>query len=782
MFIIGLGAAAIGMIIGTRNLVVPGMQGIWQDSKQAMINLYTSPVSEDELLVLKRVEGVQQIEGLSNTTIEWRLNPQDEWQQGSLTARVDYENQSLSTLELTSGKWPEEKVVLVEDGTDSFFGIPIGGVVTLRANDREEKVQVGGTLYNAFSLPAYFGGSAQFYSTQDLYERLIGNRDFTQIKVNAPAWDEDAVTELANRLQDKLEKQGKQSGRFITDPNKHFFQDQIDGLFFILGALGALALVLGLLLIYNTINALIARQVDQIGVLKAVGARTWQILLLFTVTVLIYGLLATLLALPLGIYGAWGITSWLVGSFGAEMDQLQISQPAVISMVIITMLAPVLASLFPILGVARITVREAISSYGLAKKPGLIGRLLGRLRFISRMFLLTITNTFRNKWRVVLLEIVLVISGLITMMVVSMRDSAIYTVNDVIFSILGADMNFIFEDPQRIDHIEELTLQHPAVRAVETWAVTGGTVRPAGQPESDDDETIALYGVPLPTEMYGYQLRQGRWLLPEDTYAIVLNRNLVDEINSNLAPEDKIGVGDWITIKYAEKRERDWQIVGLVFDPIQLNSSSVRRDVLLHDLNQPGRVGSIWIDTISQEPTVQIAVAKALREYFEQNHVDISPQRGAFGMGDTTAETAEVVVSQFNFIIILLGLMAVVIGTVGAIALSGTISLNVMERVREIGVMRAVGASSWDIGRLFIGEGLILGWLSWLIALPLSMPAGRLMVASMSQAFQTEYIYHYTPTGAILWLGIITIVSILASWFPARAATRISVRESLVYQ
>jgi putative ABC transport system permease protein len=105
-----------------------------------------------------------------------------------------------------------------------------------------------------------------------------------------------------------------------------------------------------------------------------------------------------------------------------------------------------------------------------------------------------------------------------------------------------------------------------------------------------------------------------------------------------------------------------------------------------------------------------------------------------------------------------------------------------MERVREIGVMRAVGASSWDIARLFIGEGLILGWLSWLIALPLSLPAGRFMVAALSQAFQTEYVYHYTPDGAILWLVVITIVSILASWFPARAAIRVSVRESLAYQ
>ncbi len=56
------------------------------------------------------------------------------------------------------------------------------------------------------------------------------------------------------------------------------------------------------------------------------------------------------------------------------------------------------------------------------------------------------------------------------------------------------------------------------------------------------------------------------------------------------------------------------------------------------------------------------------------------------------------------------------------------------------------------------------------------------MMASLSAAFKQEYIYHYTPTGALLWLAIITVLSILASWLPARSATRVSVRQSLVYQ
>ena len=337
----------------------------------------------------------------------------------------------------------------------------------------------------------------------------------------------------------------------------------------------------------------------------------------------------------------------------------------------------------------------------------------------------------------------------------------------------------IFEEQggslQRIKHVEEITLAHPDVKAVETWMLGGGNIRPKGQPESEDDEGITLFGVPLPTNMYGYQLRSGRWLTPDDDHAIVLNRKLAEEVG--------VGVGDWVTIQYDDVLKADWQVVGLVFDPLIVNSANTPRDVLLKDLHLIGQVNTVWIDTLSEDMASQQATARSLRKYFTANNIKVSANRGVFGIGgDATAETAQTLINQFEFIIILMAIMAIIIGGVGAIALSGALSLSVMERTREIGVLRAVGASSWQISRLFIGEGLILGWLSWLIALPLSIPAGQLMVTALGQAFNNEYVFHWTSTGALLWLGIISVLSILASWLPARSATRISVRESLAYQ
>jgi putative ABC transport system permease protein len=765
------------MIIGIRNLVIPGMVEIWTTSDPAMLNLFVGPpIGDDDLLSLKREDGVAQIEALSSATIEWRLHPGDDWRQGGLTARGDYHNQTLNKLDLTSGLWPEGKTLSVEDGSEQFFGIAPGTKVELQVNDRVVPVRVGGTVYNRLSQPAMFGGSAQFYTTQETYEYLVGVVDFNQIMINAPAWDEEAVTELADRLEDKLERQNVSVGfRMINDPKKHFFQDQMDGLFLLLSVMGVLALLLGLLLVYNTMNALIARQVDQIGVLKAVGARTWQILRLFFVMVMVYGVLALLLALPMGIFGAWFMSAWLIGSFGANIGGFDVSTSAILIMVATTLLAPIVGSIIPILSGARITVREAISTYGLSTQAGLIERVGSRLRFISRMALITISNTFRNKWRVLLMEITLVLSGLIFMMTLSVRDSVEYTVNDIIFKILGADITMLFEDPQRIERVSELVQAFPGVSDVELWDLRNITMRPQGQPQSDDDEDGLLFGVPLPTDLYGYQLRAGRWLDPRDQYAIVLNEKLAEDVG--------VEVGDWITVRYAENQERDWQVVGLVFDPVLATSSSVPLNVLLRDVHQVGRAFSVWINLTSEDPQAHIAAARQLRDHFKQTGIKVSAQRGVFGIGgDATVETARQLISNFNFIIVLLGVMVFIIGLVGAFSLYGAISLSVMERIREIGVMRAIGASAWDVSRLFIGEALILGWLSWLIALPLSIPAGKAMISAVGSAFQTEFVYHYTFTGPIIWLGIITVVSIIASLLPAHSATRVSVRQSLAYQ
>lgn len=775
VLIISIGAAAIGMILSTRNLMVHGMQEIWIAMNPAMINLYVGPaVSVDQIDALKTIEGVAEIEGMSSTNIEWRLSPDDEWMPGTITARQNYQNQKLNKLALVKGDWPTDEIIANGQDNQATFKIPNDGAVYIKVDDVIRLLKIGGVVYNQMVQPAYFGGNAQFYATPEIYEKVVGDFDFNQLLVAAPEYSEEGAKALADRLQDRLEKQGYATGRWIVDPNKHFFQDSIDGVFFLLGVLGFFALALGLLLVYNTINTIIVQQVDQIGMMKAIGATNGQILAFYLLTILSYSVLSLLVSLPIGIGGGWMITSWLISSFGAEPGAFEISLSAIYLQAVIAFIAPLLAAFIPLYSAVRVTVREAINTYGLSAKVGLLEKLLTRIKNLPRMLILTVSNAFRQKRRVFLLEVALVLSGLMFMSILAFQDSVTHTIRDVMFDILNADITMVFDEGQRMRHLEEVTLGYPGIEAVEMWGLSNITLRPADQPYSEDDDDATLFGVPSPTNLYNYRLKDGRWLIPGDTSAVVLNSKLAEEVG--------VGVGDWVTVRYTENKERNLQVVGTIFDPIFTNSAHMHRDVMLRDVGSVGRAGTVWIKTTSENPEEHSSLANRLREFYNSKNMKVNPLRGIFGMGDTTYETGTKFINQFNFLVVLLSIMAVVIGGVGSIALSGALSLSVLERRREIGVMRAIGASSGNITRLFVGEGLILGWLSWVICLPLSIPAGKLMVKALGAAFQLDIVYLYTPMGAILWLFIITILSILASWAPARGASRISVRESLAYQ
>jgi putative ABC transport system permease protein len=780
--IIAMGAFAIGMIVGTRNLVIAGMEEIWQKSSPAVINLWTGAgVSDDELTALQHIPGVSQVEGFARTPVEWRRSPTERWSPAPLYARADYENQKLARLSLLSGDWPHKKTVAASQGCDTVFGIQLGQPLYLRINDREYIVQVSGFVYDPNIQPPSYGGNAIFYVTRDYFEDLTGTRDFNRILAGVSHYDKAQAVAIADQMQAKLEKQNIESGGAappngdrVSDPRKHFFQDVMDGIFFILGVMAILALILGLFLVYNTITSIISRQINQIGILKAIGAGAGQVVAIYLINVFIYGFLALIIALPLGAIGARALGTYLLNSFNANgtLAFSLVSPPSVLTQVAIALLSPLLACVIPIYTGARITVREAISTYGLDTRTALLDRLLAKVQLLPQLVSLAISNTFRHKQRAFLTQITLVLSGVIFMIVMSAKDSAVYTYSSVISSILRFNVTFQFKEPARIEHAEAMVLSQPGVKAVEMWQGSDATIRRLGQPESKSDRSVLALGMPLPTTFYGPQMRVGRWLQSGDTHTVVLGQKLARDIG--------VEVGDHVTLHHGVQKESDWLVVGLLFDPVLDNAVYVPRDVLLKEIGSVNRANTIWIQTMQGDAASEMAVAKGLREYLEQNKLRL--YAGSFFNHDTAAQIVKSALDQFALIVTLLATMAVVIGVVGSIALSSILSLNVLDKRREIGVMRAIGASSGDIAGLFVGEGLILGWLSWLIAVPLSVPAGQFLVQALGAVMGGELVYKFTPAGALYWLVIITVLSGLASWFPARDATRISVRESLTYE
>jgi putative ABC transport system permease protein len=147
------------------------------------------------------------------------------------------------------------------------------------------------------------------------------------------------------------------------------------------------------------------------------------------------------------------------------------------------------------------------------------------------------------------------------------------------------------------------------------------------------------------------------------------------------------------------------------------------------------------------------------------------------------ASVREDVENTVNIIVSFLAIMAILIAIVGGLGLMGTMSINALERTREIGVMRAVGASDGSVVRVFLVEGIFIGALSWLIGAVLALPISKLLSDAVGVALtEAPLSYTFSTNGALLWLAIALILAAMASFLPARSASRLTVREVLAYE
>jgi putative ABC transport system permease protein len=530
-----------------------------------------------------------------------------------------------------------------------------------------------------------------------------------------------------------------------------------------------ISLVLGLFLIVNTVNAIVAQQIPQIGVIKAVGGSTRQVLGLYISVVLIYGLLALLFAIPLGILAANGVATTLLSLFTIPpAPGLQVSIPTIIQQLVIGLLVPLLAALWPIYNGVRVTVREAISSYGLDMSfgKGLLDRLLSQLRFLPRTVSLTLRNTFRRKGRVVLTQITLVMAGVVYMMVMTSGASFTYTINQLTDS-LGLNVLINFQRPVRIDEINSIVQAQPNIDQAEMQLVQSSTAFVSKDAEQGED--IFVEAVRPESTILSLPVLTGRWLLPDDGHAVVMNRDRADKLNL------KVGDTVWFSLE-SNAPKTEWTIVGTVFDLSSVQHGVyVPIEVYQRDVGLVGRSTSVWVTTTPNDVVTQRKVEQALRDAFDVHGIPIANTQTA----DSIRTTNE---NNFRIITTMLNVMSALIAVVGAIGLAGTLSINVLERQREIGVMRAIGASSITIAGIFIGEGLLLGILSWLIALPISIPVGRAFAQVIGGVINFAIIYQFSWNGVVSWLMIVMILSVIGSVLPALRAAHVSVRESLAYE
>jgi putative ABC transport system permease protein len=286
------------------------------------------------------------------------------------------------------------------------------------------------------------------------------------------------------------------------------------------------------------------------------------------------------------------------------------------------------------------------------------------------------------------------------------------------------------------------------------------------RPDGDLGQTFTLYGVNYDSVFVNPILEEGRWLEAGDQYAIVLSSEL-------LRDESDIRLGDTVTLEQDDEGH-DWQVVGIVENSqptAYANFSTVSRVQGTAD-----QTGTLLIRTESSDAAFQDTVAEALDTHLELRNLTVirSTTQGEFMSG---------ISGGLNTITAILMSVAILVAAVGGLGLAGMMSLNVLERTREIGVLRAVGAANGPIRGIVLIEGMVVGLLSWLLALPFSVPASSVFGAILGQTMMGRPVpFAYGLTGPLVWLVIVLTISAVASLMPAQRASRISVREALAYE
>jgi putative ABC transport system permease protein len=779
---IAVGLLAMSTVIRARAILAREVQASLAAINPAQATLLTQPIDAAVVEMVRGLEAVEEAQGRQTVWGRIQIGPSGDWRAIKLVAPEDYLDMRVNKLLPESGDWPPpDGTLLLERSSLSAAGAQVGDLTVIEApNGHHRELPISGTAHDITVVSGELVDQVIFgYATLETLNGFGLPQGFTEIDLTVvgEGADQTYVRQVAEQASDRIEETGKHVfGAKILTPDKHVLDSIVQSLLLILGSLGLLSLVLSGFLILNTVSAILTRQIQQVGIMKAIGAPERDILTMYLVMVLVFSFAALAIALPGGMLGARWLTRQLAHLLNIDVQGFHVPLYVIAAEVLTALIAPLVAALFPILRGARVTVREAISSQGDGDTDfggGRIDEQLGGLRGLPASLLYAGRNIFRRKGRLLLTLLTLSMGGSVFITVLSVRDSLFLTIESIA-DYWQQDLTVDFQSPVPMDQVDEQLASVPDVAQWEGWSVKSAFRQ---QPDgSRSQEAITIFAIPPDSRFVQPTLLEGRWLHKDDPDGIVIN------IDFALKEED-IHLDDDITLTI-DGQETTWHVVGIcTTQMVGAGESAPEQPMaylshahLAEVIGEPGKVS-------------RVAVALHRHDVDHQNEAKQVLEHLLVGAGfhlrdvDTNARIRAQVENLTKPLLLMLVAMAGLFAVVGGLSLTGAMSLNVLERTQEIGIIRAMGASSRIVMQVVIVEGVFVGLVSWLLASLLALPQSKLMSVIVGINFiKVPLDFAFAISGIGLWLIIVVALSIFASYLPARSASRIRVREALAYE
>jgi putative ABC transport system permease protein len=713
------------------------------------------------------------------------------WRNAMLFVVKDYSNIRVSKLVPQSGAWPPATgEILIERDAFQVARTRIGDTLAVKTlTGIERALRVSGSVHDVGKAQARMENIVYGYITLDTLA-LLGEEprlNELNILVAKNRFDEGHIRKVVGAVQKQIESDGHRVLRAdVPPPGKHPHAEIMGMLLLIMSSFGLFVMVLSGVIVINLLVAMMASQVRQIAVMKAIGATRAQVSRLYLAQALMMGAAAVAIALPLGIWGGRVLCRYMAVFLNFDINSFAVPVWVYALVAIVGFIIPLLAAAYPVMSAAGVSVREALADFGVSRNQfgaTVFDRTVLRMRGPARPILLAIRNNFRRRARLALTVLTLTAGGLFFMAALNIRTSMIHTL-DRLFASKQYDLGVTLNGMYPFSDVDRLIRKVPGVVRTEGWIATeagfpgtkkaradtaahsgGGGLHGGGELAGDRFPMVAL---PVPSTMVRQEIVQGRGLMPGDTDTLVINTALAAKSPAFL-------VGKRVTLPMGPA-EVSLLIVGISREPFTPPLGYMPRAFFDRLEGHRGTAN-----------TIRVALARADSASIEKAKADLERNLVAGGMQPLSISSKAD--SRFGFdqhmlmIYVFLVVMAFMLAAVGGLGLATTMSISVLERRRELGILRAIGATPRMVWLLLVAEGTAIGLMSWILAALGAWPVSKALGDVLAEkVFHSGLDFTIDARGGAIWLATSLSLAAIASSIPAWHASRRPVSAALTYE
>ncbi len=777
---IAVGVIMVGAILGSYAILNQEMNLNYMGTHPASATIKIENGTVDQNLL----RGAGNISGVLGTErrmmVLSRMKIGDDWYPLMLFVIDDFDNIKMNGFTRISGSWPPPTgTMLVERTALTVMKKEEGeSVIVKTLNGEPKEIPISGIVHDAGLAPAWQEQCGYGYITLSTLQWLGEDRGFDEFRILTEGSSTTEIEGKTNEVVKWIESQGQSVHEVqIPPPGRHPHQSQMNGILSLFMVFGFMTLILSAILVTTSISTLMTRQIREIGVMKTFGANSVQISGLYLFMILAISVLAIVIGIPFSQYLASVLVKQIavilnLTLFGAAIPLWVFAVQGSAGILI-----PVAAAVVPVLRGSRITVKEALNNYGVSQNNFGQGRLesvLAGLRLSGKTITLSVRNVFRHRGRLIMALLLLAAGG--AMFMTSMNISKAWDANlQKLYESSQYDLEVQFEQPIQSENLIARIRQLPDVKEVEAWGrsptslVKDVNYDVSNTYPDDRHNFFVMLALPTRTKLVDFPVLEGHWLNSDNNNDVVLNQNARAR-----APDLK--VGDTISLSI-DGRPSEWRIVGFVEEVgTPAATAFVSLNAFSRVSNTGGLTNMIRISLTSRDSDTVLHSTREIEQILEKEKAPVITTLPISMIRTAIGDHMTVLVSTLLAV-------AILMAVVGAFGLMSTMGMNIFERTRELGVMRAIGATPMIISRLVINEGLVIGGMSlgfaFLLSLLLSAVIGNL-IGNMS--FRIPLPLVIDPLAIVAWVSIVVLGSIFSTAYPAWRASRITIREALSYE